>query len=57
MVGWHHRLSGQEFEQALGDNGGQKSLASWSLLGLQRVGHDFATEEKQKMGGMLKILG
>ena len=25
-VGWHHRLSGQEFEQALGDSEGQRSL-------------------------------
>ena len=23
MVGWHHRLNGQEFEQALGDGEGQ----------------------------------
>ena len=23
MVGWHHRLSGHEFEQALGDSEGQ----------------------------------
>ena len=27
MVGWHHRLSGLEFEQTLGDNEGQGSLA------------------------------
>ena len=27
MIGWHHRLSGHEFEQALGDNEGQGSLA------------------------------
>ena len=27
MVGWHHWLSGQEFEQALGDGEGQGSLA------------------------------
>ena len=27
MVGWHHRLSGHEFEQALGDGEGQGSLA------------------------------
>ena len=27
MVGWHHRLSGHEFQQALGDDGGQGSLA------------------------------
>ena len=23
MVGWHHRLNGHEFEQALGDDEGQ----------------------------------
>ena len=27
MVGWHHRLNGHEFEQALGDGDGQGSLA------------------------------
>ena len=27
MVGWHHRLNGQEFEQTLGDGEGQGSLA------------------------------
>ena len=27
MVGWHHRLSGHEFEQAPGDSRGQRSLA------------------------------
>ena len=26
MVGWHHRLDGHEFEQALGDGKGQGSL-------------------------------
>ena len=26
MVGWHHRLDGHEFEQALGGNEGQGSL-------------------------------
>ena len=31
MVGWHHRLNGNEFEQALGDGEGQGSLASCSL--------------------------
>ena len=33
MVGWHHRLNGHEFEQALGDGDGQESLASCSLWG------------------------
>ena len=27
MVGWHHRLSGHEFEQTLGDSEGHRSLA------------------------------
>ena len=26
MVGWHHRLSGHEFEQTQGDSGIQKNL-------------------------------
>ena len=30
MVGWHHRLSGHEFEQTLGDGEGQGSLACCS---------------------------
>ena len=33
MVGWHHQLNGHEFEQTLGDNGGQGSLAHWSPWG------------------------
>ena len=28
MVGWHHRLNGQEFEQTPGDGEGQGSLVS-----------------------------
>ena len=30
MVGWHHWLNGREFEQALGDSGGQGNLAHCS---------------------------
>ena len=33
MVGWHHRLNGHEFEQALGDGEGKGSLAGCSLQG------------------------
>ena len=32
MVGWHHKLSGHEFEQTPGDNEGEGSLvccSSW----------------------------
>ena len=41
MVGWHHRLNGHEFGWAPGVGIGQGGLA---LTGLQRVGHDWATE-------------
>ena len=40
MVGWHQRLNEHEFEQTLGDDEGQRSLASYSPWGQQRVGHD-----------------
>ena len=30
MVGWHYRLNGHEFKQALGDSEGQGSLACCS---------------------------
>ena len=33
MVGWHHRLYGHEFEQALGVGVGQESLACCSPWG------------------------
>ena len=33
MVGWHHRLKGHEFEQALEESGRQRSLACYSPWG------------------------
>ena len=33
MIGWHHRLSGHEFEQGLGDSEGEVSLACCSPWG------------------------
>ena len=30
MAGWHHRLNGHEFEQALGVSDGQRGLACCS---------------------------
>ena len=33
MVGWHHRLDGQEFEQAQGDDEGQGGLMCCSSWG------------------------
>ena len=37
MVGWHHWLSGHEFEQTLGDSGAQKSLLCCSPWGLKEL--------------------
>ena len=35
MVGWYHQLNGHEFEQTLGDNKGQGSLAYCNPMRLQ----------------------
>ena len=35
MVGWHHRINGQEFEQAPADSEGQGSLMCCSPRGLK----------------------
>ena len=45
MVGWHHQLNGNEFEQILGNSGGQRSLACCSPRG-HRVRHDIATKQQ-----------
>ena len=37
MVGWHHWLNGHEFEQALGDGGGQGILACCSPWGCKKL--------------------
>ena len=47
-VGWHHRLSGPEFAQALGDGDGQGSLACCSPRG--HVGQDWVTEQRSPVG-------
>ena len=36
MVGWHHWLSGHEFEQALGVDDGQRSLACYTVHGVTK---------------------
>ena len=46
MVRWHHRLSGHEFEQTLGDSEEQGSMACCSPWG-HRVGHNLVTEQQQ----------
>ena len=47
MVGWHHRLNGYEFEQAMGVGNGQGSLVCCSSWG-HRVGYDLVTEQNKK---------
>ena len=37
MVGWHHRLNGHEFEQALGVGDGQGSLVGCNLWGCKEL--------------------
>ena len=37
MVGWHHRLNGHKYEQALGDDEGLKSLARCSPWGCKEL--------------------
>ena len=46
MVGWHHRLSGLEFEQTLGDDEGKGILVCCSPWG-HRVRHNVVTETQQ----------
>ena len=40
MAGWHHRLDGREFEQALGDGEGQGRLALLQSTESQRIRHN-----------------
>ena len=49
MVGWHHRLSGYEFEQTPGIVDGQGGLACCSPWG-RRVRHDWATKLTINLG-------
>ena len=40
VVGWHHRLNGHEFDQALGVGDGQGKPGMLQSMGSQRVGQD-----------------
>ena len=52
MVGWHHWLSGHEFEQVLENGEGQGSLACYSPWGLKRV-RQWVTEQKTAAKALL----
>ena len=45
MFGWHHRLDGHEFDQALGVGEGQGKPGMLQSMGLQRVGHNLASQQ------------
>ena len=47
MVGWHHRLDGHEFEQALGVGDGQGSLVCYSPWGQREDRTEHWTELRQ----------
>ena len=49
MVGWYHRLNGHEFEQALGDGEGQRSLmccSPWGHKELEMTEHLINNEKR-----------
>ena len=50
MVGWHHQLNGHEFEQTLGDGGGQGSLACCSPWGRKELCTTLTEKQKQGEG-------
>ena len=49
MVGWHHRLSGHEFEQAAGDGDGQGSLARCGRWGHKESGSTEQLSNRQQI--------
>ena len=55
MVGWHHQLSGDEFEQTPGDSEGQGSLACCSPWGCKELGSLYQLKNN-KMNIIFNIL-
>ena len=43
MVGWHHHLNGQEFQEILGANE-DRGAGRAAVHGVAELGHDWATE-------------
>ena len=52
MVGWHHRLSGHEFEQTPGGRTGKPGVLQ--SMGSQRVRHNLVTKQQQLSTRILK---
>ena len=51
MVGWHHRLTGHEFKQALGDSEAQGSLVHYSPWGREELDTTEQLNNKQQQTG------
>ena len=49
IVGWHHRLTGHEFEQTLGYGDGQGSLGVLQFIELQWIGLDSTKQQQQHL--------
>ena len=54
MVGWHHWLNGHEFEQSSGRWWGTGKPGVLQSMVLQRVGHNWLTEQQHKTSLTLK---
>ena len=54
MVGWHHRLSGHEFEQIPGVGDGQGSLACCSPWGHQQLDMTWRLNNNNQGDGALR---
>ena len=55
MVGWHYRLDGHEFEEALGDSEGQASLACCRPWGLNELDTTEQLSTEQIVGGISEM--
>ena len=47
MVRWHHQLNGHEFDETLGESGGQRRLTCYSPWGC-KIRHDLVTKQQQQ---------
>ena len=57
MVGWHHRLNGHQFEQALGDGKGQGSLACCSPWGHKELDITERPNNNNKAKNIMRNVG
>ena len=55
VVGWHHQLSGHEFEQTLGDSEGQGNLAHCSPRSCRELDMKLVTEQQLYIRQILPV--